>query len=549
MKRNTALLSFAFFLATAAKAQNIGINNSGASPDASAMLDISSANKGLLIPRVGLSTTNNPFPVNAPATGLVVFNTATAGSGITAVTPGLYFWNGSLWNELLTPSTGFTPSSNLTTQSLWKNGGNSLFTTGNLGTTSNNHIDIISNGIIRGRISNLGEFFWGATNTIIPGDLMNGISNATFPFAVNGYSSFNGSGVYGSVTAGTTTFAAVQGEYGSATSAGANTSGVRGINQSPVAGNGFRFLAATGPRVGINGTTNATNGQYTFGLHGAMGSTDIRCGGIIGDDFGIALGALGYYASNLSDYSVYGFGGAYQVGNAGGRMNQWRGMDQPNTHIGLGIYGGVMGGWIRGLVYGGMMKGDRYGLYVDGKTYTNAPLTELIPTGEETRTPAYAVTSLTTDIYAKGKATLSDGAARIDFDPSFLKLISEKQEDVIVTITPTGNSKGLFIAAQDARGFIVEENERTGNAVSFNWIAIATRKNAITHSPEILRTDFDTKMNGVMYNDNNTTGTPQPLWWDGTTVRFDTPPKKQSDPAVPDMSRTISGGLPQKTNK
>jgi hypothetical protein len=83
--------------------------------------------------------------------------------------------------------------------------------------------------LVRGRISNLGEFFIGATSTVMAGDLMNGVSNATFPWAVNGYSSFNGSGIFGTILAGnTTTYGAVQGEHiGSGLAAG-----VRGITNN-----------------------------------------------------------------------------------------------------------------------------------------------------------------------------------------------------------------------------------------------------------------------------------------------------------------------------
>jgi len=38
-------------------AQNIGINSTGATPDPSAMLDVSSTTGGVLVPRVDLSST------------------------------------------------------------------------------------------------------------------------------------------------------------------------------------------------------------------------------------------------------------------------------------------------------------------------------------------------------------------------------------------------------------------------------------------------------------------------------------------------------------
>ena len=57
---------------------NVGINT--ASPDASAVLDISSSNKGLLIPRLSQSQRGQ---IPSPATGLMIFQTD--------VTPGFYY--------------------------------------------------------------------------------------------------------------------------------------------------------------------------------------------------------------------------------------------------------------------------------------------------------------------------------------------------------------------------------------------------------------------------------------------------------------------------
>ena len=154
-------------------------------------------------------------------TGTLTIN-ATAGSGAPVSTTG-QFW-------IASPNTAGT---------------NALTATGFLGTSTNQHMDLVTNNIVRGRLSNVGEFFIGTTNTVLAGDLMNGVSNFTFPWAVNGYSAFNGSGVYGSVTAGATVFAGVQGEYlGTSTTgagvrgvAGAGTNnGVNGQNAAPTTG-------------------------------------------------------------------------------------------------------------------------------------------------------------------------------------------------------------------------------------------------------------------------------------------------------------------------
>jgi len=66
-----------------------------------AILDITSSSKGVLFPRVALSTTK----VQAPITGTVipgtlVYNTVSSGSGTNAVTPGFYFWDGGTWRRM-----------------------------------------------------------------------------------------------------------------------------------------------------------------------------------------------------------------------------------------------------------------------------------------------------------------------------------------------------------------------------------------------------------------------------------------------------------------
>ena len=79
--------------------QNVGINTTGTAPDPSAMLDIDESDKGLLIPRVALTASNSAAPITAPATSLLVYNTATAGSSPNNVTPGYYYWNGTSWSR------------------------------------------------------------------------------------------------------------------------------------------------------------------------------------------------------------------------------------------------------------------------------------------------------------------------------------------------------------------------------------------------------------------------------------------------------------------
>jgi hypothetical protein len=80
-------------------AQSVGIGT--ATPHPSARLHIEDNARGLLIPNVALTGTNDVTTVSGPATSLLVYNTNTAGTGATAVTPGFYYWDGSQWVRLL----------------------------------------------------------------------------------------------------------------------------------------------------------------------------------------------------------------------------------------------------------------------------------------------------------------------------------------------------------------------------------------------------------------------------------------------------------------
>ena len=92
------IVSFWLLYFMQVKAQNVGIGSSLFTPDASAGLEIQFSDKGLLIPRVSLTSTSSAAPITSPATSLLVYNTATTGD----VTPGYYYWDGSKWVRFAT---------------------------------------------------------------------------------------------------------------------------------------------------------------------------------------------------------------------------------------------------------------------------------------------------------------------------------------------------------------------------------------------------------------------------------------------------------------
>ena len=70
-------------------------------PNASAKLEVSSSNKGFLPPRVTLTGTADVATIASPATGLMVYNTTTAGTSPSNVTPGIYYYDGSKWQRII----------------------------------------------------------------------------------------------------------------------------------------------------------------------------------------------------------------------------------------------------------------------------------------------------------------------------------------------------------------------------------------------------------------------------------------------------------------
>lgn len=89
MKKLILSSILAFGLGYATQAQSVAINTDGTTANSSAILDVKSTDKGVLIPRMTLAQRNL---IATPATGLLVYQT----DG----TSGFYFYNGSAWTSL-----------------------------------------------------------------------------------------------------------------------------------------------------------------------------------------------------------------------------------------------------------------------------------------------------------------------------------------------------------------------------------------------------------------------------------------------------------------
>jgi hypothetical protein len=107
----SALFVVLTFIPQLIQAQSVGIGTP--TPNGFSMLDISSSNKGLLIPRMALTSTTSNAPIGAFVAGMMVYNTATTGD----VTPGFYLCNGTKWEKAgggwgLSGNAGTSPTTN-----------------------------------------------------------------------------------------------------------------------------------------------------------------------------------------------------------------------------------------------------------------------------------------------------------------------------------------------------------------------------------------------------------------------------------------------------
>jgi trimeric autotransporter adhesin len=158
--RTITFCLFVILLCTAynTTAQSLAINTDGSTANTSALLDVKSTDKGILIPRMSKTQKN---AITSPATGLLIFQDAPDSTGF-------YYYGGSSWLWL---------NSNLTG---WSTTGNSgIDTTVNfIGTTNNMPLRFKVNNAWAGQIDRTNQnVFMGADAGV---SFTSGFNNAGF---------------------------------------------------------------------------------------------------------------------------------------------------------------------------------------------------------------------------------------------------------------------------------------------------------------------------------------------------------------------------------
>ncbi len=261
MNRSLSLLLVVTLAGGSIQAQNIGINVDGAVPAASSLLDIDAlalpANdkRGLLIPRIALTSRTVAAPVVAPAASLVIYNTATAGAAPNNVAPGFYYWNGATeWLRMFSGNDAWSTTGNFGTTA----GTNFIGTTDAKdfvvktggSAAANERMRVLSGGPIV-----VNKTTAAATDAFsVYGTGSTGAINALGTNAISGYTA-TGRGVFG-ISTSTTTTGDLTGVWGEAAS---------------TLGTGVVGLASgtSGQADGVFGQTASTSGNGMFGANAA----------------------------------------------------------------------------------------------------------------------------------------------------------------------------------------------------------------------------------------------------------------------------------------
>ena len=338
MKKYTIYHLVFLILSTASFAQ-VGVGTT--SPLASSALDVTATNKGLLVPRVALTGSTDTATIASPATSLLVYNNATAGTSPNNVTPGYYYYTGTQWERLTNSGANSVGAFTTATANGATITGGVLqlapasVTTGGIVTTGTQtfdgaksfNVDAIVNGLTVGKGTNS-----GLTNSafgyraLFSNNNSNSTNNSAFGFqALNLLSSGTNNNAFGSgalqkTTSGTQNIAMGTNSLTTNTTGSFNIGighnslyASDGSGTTPIANNGGSANVA----IGSGALSANTTGAFNTALGFSSGGTNE------GGYKNTVIGAnTGFSATNLNNATAIGFGAtatasnSIQLGNA-----------------------------------------------------------------------------------------------------------------------------------------------------------------------------------------------------------------------------------------
>ncbi len=472
---------------------NVGIGT--VAPNASAILEMLSTNKGVLVPR--MNTAGMTAIVN-PANSLLVYNTdsmcyffyrvpsltwvslctASGGGGSVGATGnnGATGTNGATGSTGVSGATGSTGATGVDLNTHWTITGNAGTSAGTnfIGTLDAQDFLTKTNGAApaneRMRVLSAGNIIvnnttLGLNTSDVFSVYSDGTTNGTSPntsslgsSAINGYSSGTGTGVVG-VNTGTSV-------------------GVYGLNTAVkigVEGDVYNLVPqsiSAGTSMGVFGYNNSVPGSsaYAVGVLGSSASTTGPTDGVYGkansfDGFGVDG-----FNSNATGSGVVGIGnglpGNYLSAGSGGAFTgvDW-GVYAINTSIGTsGALFTNNGGNICRFNY---YNGIQYKINGTGTVSTT------VKDNNGNNVVLHCPESPEIYFTDYGEGQLINGKAHINLDPTFAKNVAINTKHPLRIFTELeGDCNGVYIANKTTSGFDVIELKAGTSSIHFQWNAV-----------------------------------------------------------------------------
>jgi hypothetical protein len=312
-----------------------------------------------------------------------------------------------------------------------------------------------------------------------------------------------------------------------------------GVHSSGFDGTNYTPYASLGAVKGYNYFGN----PYTFAVAGFSDLDYDRSGGTLGGrSNGTTWGCLGYQNSGGTEYG--GYFTSYTSGSG----------KSPSVMVNSGIsaWGDLFGADIHGHVYGLYTEGSDYASYANGTVFKNGLDVHLQKKNNGDNITLYTNVSTSATVQTCGYANLSGGLCDVGFDPSFTAAVSSSSP-VIVTITPMGNTQGVYLTSVGPGGFTVSENNNGKSNVQISYIAIGKRAGYETPAlPDaVVAGDYTDKVFHGLHNDNDRQTGSNGLYYDNGVLYTGAHPSALPDPNKPALDPNLkqsdlstSGSLP-----
>ncbi len=477
----------------------IGINNP--TPNAKSELDITSTDKGILIPRLVRGTVAPLYGIATPVpNGMIVYQTDTASGTF----PGYYFFNGG-WLPVRGGATAWIPSGNAGINPTSNFIGTIVSSANPLSLRTNaiNRVSVLQNGLV-------------GINTIAPTLNLHVAGSMRLQDGTEGLGKLLVSDASG--YAGWQTPASV-GLVGWATTGNAGTNpttnylGTSDLTDFIIKTDNtekFRLQsdgnirinvpAATGSQLevransigipvirGVN--TNTTPATFSFGVSGEIRSTNL------------GSNALNGRTANLNNESGIGVLGRYQTAGAGVFGRAWSGGFGGTVNTLFNYPTGMYVDFITGRDYGvyGLVDfpngtgvygknsnttlGSAYGMYCEGNMaatgVTDAPSVKSasVPTSNGNQL-VYCKESPEMWFEDFGFGQLQNGSLHVGLDALFLETVFiDASHKMQVVLQDQAESNGLyFVIDADYRGFTVKERKNGTSDATFSYSIMAKRR-------------------------------------------------------------------------